>query len=127
MEREPDRSRWLSPTAALTTAALAVLAFHAAYQWPIAGGLVVIYLACLYCLAWVPTTRWAFYLGLAIGFLVAAPQLRFLVGIFGPAAVGLWLALGLWLSPDRPRRGRPLGPVRLALAPRPLARSGVLP
>ena len=96
MEREPDRTRWLSPAAVLGAAALAVLTFHTAHQWPFAGGLVVLYLACLYRLAWVPTTRWAFYLGLTIGFLVAAPQLRFLVGIFGPAAVGLWLALGLW-------------------------------
>ena len=77
---------------------MAVGAFHLAYEWEIAGGLVAVYLVALYSLAWVRTARWAFYLGLAIGFAVTAPQLSFFVTVFGSAAIGLWLTLALWTA-----------------------------
>lgn len=91
-----DSPRWLSTPAALSIAALAVSSLHAAYTWTSAGVVVVVYLAGMYRLAWVKSTRWAFYLGLGVGLAVAAPRLFFFAGIFGPAAVGLWLVLGLW-------------------------------
>ena len=70
--RETSPLRQLSPIRALGTAAVAVGAFHLAYEWEIAGGLVAVYLVALYSLAWVRTARWAFYLGLAIGFAVTS-------------------------------------------------------
>jgi apolipoprotein N-acyltransferase len=96
MDCSPPDHRWLSAPSALATGAAAAASFYAAYQWESAAGLVVLYLACMFRLAWVRSTRWAFYLGLTIGFLIAASQLGFFAGIFGPAAVGLWLVFGLW-------------------------------
>jgi apolipoprotein N-acyltransferase len=82
----------------LTLAAAGVAAFHVAYEFEAAGALIVVYLACLYRLAWVSSPRLAFYLGLAIGSAIAALQLQFLFGIFGWAAAGLWAILGLWIA-----------------------------
>ncbi|MBI3863416.1 MAG: hypothetical protein HY290_16115, partial [Planctomycetia bacterium] len=77
---------------------LAVAAFEAAYEYETAAGLIVVYLACLFSLAWVKTPRRAFYLGLAIGTATAGLQLTFFYGIFGPMAMGLWAILGLWIA-----------------------------
>jgi apolipoprotein N-acyltransferase len=86
----------LSTVAALVLAVASVASFQIAYEWKAAAGFIVAYLACLFRLAWVKSSRWAFYLGLAIGFSIAAAQLRFFYDIFGPAAIGLWLIFGLW-------------------------------
>src|SRR6185369_14053242 len=74
----------------------AITCFHLACLVERAGIVVVLYLLSLYLLGWVKSARWAFYLGLVIGTLVAAPQLWFFQSIFGPAAVGLWAILGVW-------------------------------
>jgi apolipoprotein N-acyltransferase len=92
-----DEFRLSTPAAGLL-AGVGIVAFHVACEWPAVAGVVVIYLLCLYRLAWVSSARRAFYLGLGIGICIAAPQLWFFVGIFGPAAVGLWLILGLWIA-----------------------------
>jgi apolipoprotein N-acyltransferase len=104
---EPDASRgrfaWRisgpqSPRIACVLAVAAVGAFHLAYCQEAWGGLIVVYLACMHSLAWVKTSRWAFYLGLSIGVGIAAPQLWFFQDVFGPAAIGLWLIFGLWIA-----------------------------
>lgn len=77
-------------------AGLAVGAFHLAYEWSSVAALIVVYLAAMFRLAWVPSARWAFYSGLAIGFAIAAPQLAFLWDVFGPGVIGLWAVLGVW-------------------------------
>lgn len=93
----PPATRISTPLAWLL-AALGVGGFHFAYEWDAGAGTIAVYLVCLYRLAWVRSARWAFYLGLGIGVAIAAPQLWFFVGIFGPAAIGLWLILGLWTA-----------------------------
>ena len=81
--------------------ALAVACFHAAYssiQHPAAGLLIFGYAYGLVRLTNQPNVRRAFYLGLATGFLCYAPQLFFFWGIFGPAAVVLWLIVAFWIG-----------------------------
>src|SRR5579872_5115377 len=91
-------AKWLSTTAALSLAATAVAAFYLAYEYEAAGAAAAIYLACLSQLAWVKSSRLAFYLGLAIGFSVASIHLRFMRDLFGPAAIGLWAIFGIWIA-----------------------------
>jgi apolipoprotein N-acyltransferase len=90
--------RWLSPSMSLALAVAGVAAFHVACEFEAAAAVVVVYLACLFRLAWVKSPRWAFYLGLTIGFTIAALQLSFFLDVFGWAAVGLWAILGLWIA-----------------------------
>jgi len=91
-------AKWLSTTATLALAMIAVAAICLAYEYEAVGGVSVIYLACLSRLAWVKSTRLAFYLGLAIGFTLASIHLQFMRGLFGPAAVGLWAIFGIWIA-----------------------------
>ncbi len=76
----------------------AVAAFHLAYEFEVLGGVVVVYLGCMFALAWAPTRRLAFYPGVLIGLLTVGPQLAFFWGIFGVAALVLWTILALWLG-----------------------------
>jgi apolipoprotein N-acyltransferase len=80
----------------LATIVLAAGAFHLAYAFPPLSVGLLVYLYCLLQLARAPTARLAFYPGLAIGMLVAAPQLTCFWRIFGPAAIVLWLVLAFW-------------------------------
>ena len=89
---------WLSPASSLILAAVGVAAFHVACEFEAAAALVVVYLGCLFGLARVKSSRWAFYLGLGIGFAIAAGQIRFFLDIFGWGAVGLWAILGIWIA-----------------------------
>lgn len=50
----------------LVLAAAGAAAFHVACEFEAAAGVIVVYLACLFRLAWVKSPRWAFYLGLGI-------------------------------------------------------------
>src|SRR4029077_17134955 len=90
--------RWLSTRASLFLGAVAVAAFEIAAEFEAAAPLVIVYLACLFALARVKSTRWAFYLGLVIGWSIAALQLQFFVDVFGWAAVGLWAIFGIWIA-----------------------------
>jgi apolipoprotein N-acyltransferase len=81
--------------------ALAVACFHAAYvsiKIPAAGLLIFGYAYFLVRLTDQPNVRRAFYFGLAMGFLCAAPQLFFFWNIFGPAAIVLWIVFGFWIG-----------------------------
>ncbi|MGE5190855.1 MAG: nitrilase-related carbon-nitrogen hydrolase [Deltaproteobacteria bacterium] len=91
-------SPWISPATSLVLAAVGVAAFHVAYEFEAAAPAIVVYLACLFRLAWVRSPRWAFYLGLAIGTALATGQLWFFHEVFGWAAAGLWAILGLWIG-----------------------------
>lgn len=77
----------------------AVVCFQIAYgparfgPWRL---LVVAYLICLTQLARLPSTRQAFYTGLAIGVLCVAPQLECFWRIFGSAAIPLWVVVAFW-------------------------------
>jgi len=81
--------------------ALAVAFFHLAYasiKIPAAGFLIFGYAYFLVQLTNQPTVRRAFYFGLAVGFACAASQAFFFWGIFGPAAIVLWLVFGFWIG-----------------------------
>jgi len=114
-------SALLSLKAGFPVALAAVASFHAAYEFPRASFLIVVYVFCLFRLTHLETVRQAFYMGLAIGLAVFAPQLTFFWGLFGAAAVPLWLILAFWialfLAAGRAALGR-FGPVLFAvLAP----------
>jgi len=81
--------------------ALAVACFHAAYisiHFPAAGLLIFGYALGLIRLADQPTVRRAFYFGLMVGFLCGAPQLSCFWGMFGPAAIPLWIVFAFWIG-----------------------------
>jgi len=88
----------LSWMAGLGHAAGAVGAFHVGYSFSHFSFLIVIYLYCLLNLARLPTSRRAFYFGLAIGLMTVGPQLNCFYNIFGWAAVALWLILAFWIA-----------------------------
>jgi apolipoprotein N-acyltransferase len=83
---------------AIGLAVTGVLAFHLAYQWTAVGPLVIVYLLCMYRLAWSATGRIAAYVGFAVGMAIMAPQLHFFYTIFGAAAIVLWTVLALWVA-----------------------------
>jgi len=76
----------------------AVAAFHLAYAFAACSFLMVVYLAALFTLSRLGTSRQAFYWGLAIGAVAYAPHLCFFWRIFGPGAVTLWLVLAFWIA-----------------------------
>src|SRR5205823_5940675 len=88
----------LSLKQALPFAAGAVAALDVAYAFPSLSFLVVVYLYCLFKLSALPTSRTAFYFGVAVGYLVYAPHLTFFWTIFGWPAVVLWGVLAFWLG-----------------------------
>lgn len=92
--------RWPVGSLGAVRVALLVLgataSFHLAFLFAPLCWLVLAYLGCLFELRRVPTARQAFYLGLLVGLGVFVPETGFLWGIFGPAAVPLWLILALF-------------------------------
>ncbi|MBI5387627.1 MAG: hypothetical protein HZA90_23455 [Verrucomicrobia bacterium] len=88
----------LRTQSALLLAAGAVAAFHLAYTVSACSFMVVVFLACLFTLSRVATSRRAFYFGLGIGLAIYGPQLSFFWNVFGPAAVALWAVLAFWIG-----------------------------
>lgn len=86
----------LSPSVVILLALASIATFHLGFSFPPLGALLLVYLGALVALRRAPGTRWAFYTGFAIGLGVLGPQLGFFWGIFGPAAVVLWLILAFW-------------------------------
>jgi apolipoprotein N-acyltransferase len=81
--------------------ALAVVCFHGAYtslKFPAAGLLIFGYAFGLVQLTNQSSVRRAFYFGLAVGFLCAAPQCFFFWKIFSLAAIVLWLVFAFWIG-----------------------------
>jgi apolipoprotein N-acyltransferase len=79
-------------------AVAAVACFHFAYASPLLCWCMLGYLFCLIQLARLPSKRQAFYFGLGVGMLTAAPQLTCFWVIFGPAALALWFVLAFWVA-----------------------------
>src|SRR5580693_1294945 len=80
---------------------LAVVCFNVAYssiKFPALGFLILGYAYFLVQLTDQPTVRRAFYFGLTTGFFCAAPQAFFFWGIFGSAAIVLWLVFAFWIG-----------------------------
>ncbi len=83
---------------AVIWAFIGVICFHLAYEFDWLRGLIVEFLFCLVPLAHLGSNRKAFYLGLALGFFLYAPQLAFFWTIFNAAAIALWCVLALWVA-----------------------------
>lgn len=78
--------------------ALAVAAFHPAYEVRSCAFVIWIFLFGVAQLARARSARIVFYSGLAVGLAIYAPQAGFFWNIFGPAAIALWLVLAFWLG-----------------------------
>lgn len=83
---------------AIVWAIVGIICFHLAYEFDWLRGLILGFLFCLVPLAHLGTGRKAFYLGLAVGFGIYAPQLAFFWTIFNAAAIALWCVLALWVA-----------------------------
>ena len=72
------------------------VAFHVAYDFlPPA---IILFLLCVFQLSRTVNRPRAMYAGWLLGLCIYGPQLAFFYGIFGTAAVALWLVLATWLS-----------------------------
>lgn len=78
--------------------ALGAAAFHAAYAWPGASWLIVLYLFALAQLARAGAWRRGYYAGLAVGMLIALGRLDFFWRIFSAGAVALWYVYAFWIG-----------------------------
>jgi apolipoprotein N-acyltransferase len=76
----------------------AIASFHLAYSFAQCSFLIAVYLFCLFRLTHLNTPRKAFYIGLAIGIAIYAPQLAFFWNLFQGAAIALWLVLAFWIG-----------------------------
>lgn len=88
----------LRPAEVVVVALVGMALFHLAFQDVALHGLGLGWLSCLFLLRRTACGRWAFYTGLAVGLGIYGPQLHFFWGLFGPAAVVLWLVLAFWLA-----------------------------
>src|SRR5262245_45084540 len=95
MSTVPNQLNWKSGT---LLAVCAMASFHLAYALPACSPLILVFLFCIFRLRNVASSRKAFYMGLAIGMLLYAPQLAFFWKLFGPPATALWLVLAFWLG-----------------------------
>ena len=88
--------RPLSFPAVAAWGSAAVVAFHVAYElFPPA---IVLFLVSMFQVSRTASRPHAMYAGWVLGLCVYGPQLAFFYGIFGNAAVALWLVLATWLS-----------------------------
>lgn len=91
----PKGPDFLALPGTILASVAAIASFHLAYGHKSLSFLILVYLASLFYLARVKTTRIAFYLGMVIGLATFAPPLSFFSAIFGQAALALWLMLSL--------------------------------
>jgi apolipoprotein N-acyltransferase len=93
----PSPPQTLSLASFIAWSLVALASFHAAHTL----GLGWLLIPCAYALielSRASTRRKVFYPMLALGFLFYAPQLGFFWGIFGAAAIALWLVLAFWIA-----------------------------
>jgi apolipoprotein N-acyltransferase len=83
---------------ALMAYILAVVSYHIAFKYPDFGFMIIPALMGICLLGNLPSNRWAFYGGMALGLSIAGPQHFFFFNIFGYFAVLLWLILGFWFG-----------------------------
>lgn len=93
-----SREASLPLKSALVWSAIAVGAFHLAYTTPYLAVLTIVYVYGLLQLMRAATGRQSFYLSLAAGMLIAAPQLSCFWTLFGASAIVLWLILAFWIA-----------------------------
>ncbi|MBE7498754.1 MAG: hypothetical protein HS113_00260 [Verrucomicrobiales bacterium] len=96
--RACPRRASLRPAEVVVVALVGIALFHLSFQQAALYGLGLGWLGCLFLLRRTACGRWAFYTGLAVGLGMYGPQLHFFWGLFGPAAVALWLVLAFWLA-----------------------------
>jgi apolipoprotein N-acyltransferase len=92
---------WPKPLAlplAVLWSVAAVAAFHLAYSTPFLAILTIVYVFALLQLMRARTGRQSFYLSLAVGMSIAAPQLSCFWTLFGPSSIVLWLILSFWTA-----------------------------
>jgi apolipoprotein N-acyltransferase len=77
---------------------VAVISFTLAYAFSPCAFLMIVFLWCLFRLAYLGTHRQAYYFGLAIGVAIYTPHLWFFHVTFGLGAVALWYILPCWLG-----------------------------
>ena len=76
----------------------AIVSFSLAYAFSGCAFLMLVFLACLFRLVWLPTRRRACYFGLVIGLATYTPHLLFFRVSFGYGAIALWCVLPFWLG-----------------------------
>jgi apolipoprotein N-acyltransferase len=69
-----------------------------AYELPYLSSAIVLYVVAVVQLTRAPTAPIAFFSGLAVGYATFAVELWFLVGIFGPFALFLFVAAAFWIG-----------------------------
>jgi len=104
---EPDESQTVEPVqppppppglkSGFGWALTALISFHAAQTVGI-GWLLIPCAYALIELSRAASNRKVFCPMLGVGFFLYAPQLGFFWGIFGPAAIALWLVLAFWIA-----------------------------
>jgi apolipoprotein N-acyltransferase len=82
----------------LLWAAGAVACFQLGYSSPALSWLLLGYAFSTFQITRAKSTRQSFYVGLAVGVLIAAFQLDCFWVIFGPGAIALWLVLAFWIG-----------------------------
>jgi apolipoprotein N-acyltransferase len=95
---EPSWPKPLALPLVLLWSVAAVAAFHLAYCTPYLAILTIVYVFALLQLMRARTGRQSFYLSLAVGMLIAAPQLLCFWTLFGPSSIVLWLILAFWTA-----------------------------
>jgi apolipoprotein N-acyltransferase len=88
----------LTMRSALLWAGAAIASFHVAYSKPYLAVFTLAYVFALLQLIRARTGRQSFYLSLAVGMSIAAPQLSFMWNLFGVSAIALWLVLATWTA-----------------------------
>ena len=74
----------------------AAAAFHTAYE--ILPPAILLFLVCMFRFSQTTNRPRAMYAGWLLGLCIYGPQLAFFYGIFGSAALALWLVLATWLG-----------------------------
>ena len=93
-KKPPLSRKWL-----LLSALGAAVCYHLAMLWqPVAGWLVLGYLAFLWQLRRAATARAGFYFGWMVGLCIMVPQTWFVYGIFKHLGILLWLLMSIWLG-----------------------------
>jgi apolipoprotein N-acyltransferase len=88
--------RELSLPAVVAWGSAAAATFHVAYE--IFPPAILLFLVCIIQVSRTKSRPHAMYAGWILGLGIYGPQLTFFYGIFGNAAVALWLVLATWLS-----------------------------
>jgi apolipoprotein N-acyltransferase len=93
-----DSRQWLAVQNMIGLSLLAGASFYLAFTVPSLGFLFALSHYCLFALSRTPSTRIAFYGGMALGLIFYIPKLFFFWNIFGAAAILLWFVPTVYLA-----------------------------